>query len=408
MRICILHRVPFGEAHYDKVIDHNVHDVIYVGPKAALADIPGDLRCEKIERPGTAPAWEEVLAAMAGRPRLDRVVSLSEFELLDAARVREKLNVPGKRPEEILIVRDKVKMKSAIHAAGLRAPRFMPCDALPTGGAEAPPWTGKTVLKPRDGACSRDTVTFARAAETVAAVRTRSTGLAAFQSEQFEIEEFIEGPVFHVDGAILDGRLRLAMVSRNINTPLEYAYGLPLGSVELSERPDLEQWAEACSRAVGHSTGVFHLEGILSDAGPVFIEIGARAGAASIVDVVELFCGAHLYEVMLSFEVHGHAKLDGVLSHRRAAPAYGWFVFPGHRLGRGGMRIEGAERFRRDRHAVRWVQLPDGHPSPDHITYAPEDSPISGVVQGDSTADVEAFLRELFQTVRIESVERSA
>ncbi len=54
-----------------------------------------------------------------------------------------------------------------------------------------------------------------------------------------------------------------------------------------------------------------------------------------------------------------------------------------------------------DRRIVRWVQLRDGHPSSGHITYAPEDPPITGMVQGNSTADLEAFLNKLFKTVRI-------
>lgn len=407
MRIGILHRVPFGEVHYDKTIDHDVHDVIYIGPKADLSDIPGNLRCEKIDRPATGPVWEEVLAAVAGRPRLDRVVSLSEFEILEAARVRERLDIPGKRPEEILIVRDKVKMKGAIHAAGLRAPRFVPCDARAIAGAEALSWTGKTILKPRAGACSRDMVTFASAGEAVAAVRSSNTGVTSFQPEQFEIEEFAEGQIFHVDGVILDGQLQLAMVSRYVNTPLEYASGMPLGSVELGERPDLANWAQDCARAVGHHTGVFHLEAILSADGPVFIEIGARAGAASIVDVFELAHGVHLYRAMLSAEVFGRIELDRSKPHHRAASRLGWFVFPGHRLGRGGIRIEGADQFSGDRRIVSWVQLPDGHASADHITYAPEDSPITGMVQGDSTTDLVAFLNELFKTVKISTVPQS-
>ncbi len=401
MRIVVLHRLPFCEIHYDKVIDHNVHDVIYIASKAALSDIPSDLRCEKIERPATAPVWEEVLAAVAGQPRPDRVISLSEFELLDAARVRERLDIPGKRPEEILLVRDKVKMKGAIHAAGLRAPRFVPCTAPAIGGAEALSWTGKTILKPRDGACARDMVTFASAGEAVAAVRNRTTGVANFDPEQFEIEEFAEGPVFHVDGVIADGQLLFATVGRYINTPLEYAAGTPLGSVELVDRPDLAHWAKDCACAVAHRTGVFHLEGILSAEGPVFLEIGGRAGAASIVDVFELAHGVQLNEVMLAAEVFGRIELDRSKPYHRPAPTLGWFVFPGHQLGPGGMRIERAERFSSDRRVVRWAQLPDGHPTPDHIGYGPEDSPITGMLQGNSTADLEGFLNEMLKTVKI-------
>ena len=157
MRILILHRIPFQEIRYDRVIDHGSHEVIYVGTTRALADVPAGLRCTRLARPGRAPTWEEVLAATRGLPPPDRVVSLSELELLDAARVREALGVPGARVPAVQVVRDKVRMKQAIRARGLRAPRFVECLAVEDGsaGPDAPAWIGKTVLKPRTGACSR-------------------------------------------------------------------------------------------------------------------------------------------------------------------------------------------------------------------------------------------------------------
>ena len=404
MRILVLHRIPFQEIRYDRVIDHHVHEVIYVGTRQALADVPAGLRCTRLERPGRAPTWEEVLVATRGSPRPDRVVSLSEFELLDAARVREALDVPGARVAAVQVVRDKVSMKQAVQARDLRAPGFVSCLAVIDGsaGPGGPPWTGKTVLKPRLGACSRDMVVFDTAGEAVAAVRGGQTGVSAFRAEDFEIEEYVDGPVIHVDGLLIDGEPFGLVASRYVNTCLDYAQlGAPLGSVELPRSVELERWAAACARAVGIHSGAFHLEGILAPEGPVFLEIGARVGAASVVDVVELVHGLQLNEAMLGLEVFGRADTRAAAHHRRADGAYGWFVFAGHHLGPGQLRVEGAGRFADAPHVHRWVQLPDGAPLPDHITYAPEDAPLSGVVRGSSTDLVERFLRALFDGVRV-------
>jgi hypothetical protein len=408
VRILIFHRIPFQEIHYDRVIDHALHDVIYVGTRRALADIPAELRCIRLERPGRAPVWEEALEATAELPPPDRVVSLSELELLDAAKVREALGVPGPRPDAVRVVRDKVRMKEAVRAGGLRAPRFAPCAAV----LEAPsapgalPWAGATVLKPRMGACSRDMVVFPTARDAAVAVREGRTGLRAFTAEEFELEEYIAGRVIHVDGLLIGGEPFGLVASRYVNTCLEYArLGVPLGSVELPCSDALERWATACARAVGIQSGVFHLEGILAAEGLTFLEISARVGVASIVDVVGLVHGIQLNAAMLSLEVFGRAAIAAAAHHHRDAGAYGWFVFAGHHLGPGRLRIEGAQRFAGAPHVHRWVQLPEGAPLPDHISYAPEDAPLSGVVRGRDTAEVEGFLRALFDGVRVRRVE---
>lgn len=408
MRILVLHRIPFQAIHYDRIIDHGIHDVIYVGTRRALADVPAGLRCTRLERPGGGPAWVEALEVTAELPPPDRVVSLSELDLLDAAKVREALGVPGPRPDAVRVVRDKVRMKEAVRAGGLRAPRFAPCTAV----LEAPsapgalPWAGATVLKPRMGACSRDMVVFPTSRDAAVAVREGRTGLRAFIAEEFELEEYIAGRVIHVDGLLIGGEPFGLVASRYINTCLEYAQlGVPLGSVELPLSDELERWATACARAVGIRSGAFHLEGILAAEGPTFLEIGARVGAASVGDVVELVHGIRLHESMLALEVFGRAATAAAAYHRRAAGAYGWFVFAGHHLGPGQLRVEGAQRFAGAPHVHRWVQLPEGAPLPDHISYAPEDAPLSGVVRGRDTAEVEGFLRAMFDGVRVRRAE---
>src|SRR5262245_8879028 len=122
MKILILHRIPYHKIQYERGIDHSLHDVVYVGTAAALDNIPKELRCTKIVRPGAQSASQEILK-MAGNGLIntpDLVISLSEYELLEAARVREALGVPGPSFDQVCLVRDKILMKEAVARAGIR------------------------------------------------------------------------------------------------------------------------------------------------------------------------------------------------------------------------------------------------------------------------------------------------
>src|SRR5574337_89938 len=149
MKLLVLHRIPYHKVAYHRGINHSLHEVTYIGTAEALSTIPLDLRCTKIERPGRKPAAEEILELVKATTKFDRVISLSEYELLDAAKVRESLGVPGPRLNDVELVRNKALMKNAIVGAGLRAPRFWTGEGQWTGA-----WSGRTVLKPIDGASS--------------------------------------------------------------------------------------------------------------------------------------------------------------------------------------------------------------------------------------------------------------
>ena len=115
MNILVLHRIPYHKIDYHRGIDHDAHHVIYFGTREALGTIPAWLRHRPIERPGKAGTFEEARAWLQREPlRFDRVISLSEYELLDAAQLRESLDVEGAPVAQVMLVRDKVRMKHAV------------------------------------------------------------------------------------------------------------------------------------------------------------------------------------------------------------------------------------------------------------------------------------------------------
>ncbi len=394
--ILVMHRMPDSFVHYADTIDHETYDVTYVSAADRLATLPQNVRARRIERPGTGDTAAEVLAAVAGLREPDLVIALSEYDLLPAARVRETLGVPGPRLSDVLPARDKVMMKAAVTAAGLRTPRYAPLLKALGQGAEALPWSGRTVLKPIAGASSEDVSTYPTAAAALDAVRAAGSTV---EVGDFEIEEFVTGPIIHVDGLLAAGRPVAVQTSRYVGTCLGYAEGRPLGSVQIDTTPWTVQWTLRCLRAVGIDDGPFHLEAIETADGPVFLEVGARVGGADVVDTFALATGVHMPSAQVRLMVDG---TEGPTA-RTPGPdqRYGWFAVPGHTLSSRYCRIEGEQPFRDDPVVLRWIQRAPDEPISNMITYADTDVPLAGVIGPAPTPVLERFLVGLFASVTV-------
>jgi biotin carboxylase len=367
-----------------------------------MATLPAHLPGTRIERPGVAATETEVVTALVGQPRPDLVIAQSEFDLIAAARVREALDVPGPREADVTPVRNKVVMKDAASRAGLRVPRYLP---LASALAEARvPWQGRTILKPLDGASSLGVRAFDTVAEALDSVR--GDGLPA-DASGFEIEEFVSGPIIHVDGLAVEGTPVAIQASRYVGTCLGYAEGSPLGSVQIDTPPSVVQWTTDCLRAVGITTSLFHLEGIETPDGLVFLEVASRFGGAGVADTFELATGVHMPSVQLRALSEAGAAHPDV---RDSGPdaRYGWFIWPGHLLGDQYCTVSGTHEFRRSPLVWRWVQRTEDEPVSQVLSYAEYDVPIAGIVGPAPASKLERFLRDMFASVRVTAANRSA
>jgi biotin carboxylase len=402
MNILILHKRAYQRMRYGEAIDHAQHCVVYIGTEAHLRSIPDDLPCQRIPRPGIEPLVTEVLNLVESwgsrLPRFDLIVAFSELELLDAARLREVLGVPGPRHDDILRVRDKMCMKQVVQRAGLRVPlHVLGTRALDDAPA---PWQGRTVLKPVDGAFSENIQVYATAAHAWTAIREGSHGLADFDPSRYELEEFIEGDVIHFDGLVVEGKPRAMLASRYVGTCLKYAAGEPVGSFQFDAGPELLRWARACLAAVELTTASFHLEAILGPEGPVFLEVAGRVAGADVVDCFELATGLHLPSLELRALVEPSA-LDDLQEPRMASQTFGWFAFPGHHLAEDYCDVIGAEPFLRHPHVLRTSLLSEAARVHKKISYLAGEAPFVGLVAADTAAQLETTMREIFRDVRV-------
>nr|WP_314477487.1 ATP-grasp domain-containing protein [uncultured Pseudomonas sp.] len=400
MKILILHRVPYPRIEYHRGIDHALHEVTYFGKQAAIDTLPAQLQCERVVRAGIASASDEALAWLADSPRhFDRIISMSEYELLDAARLREALGVEGASLQTVTLARNKLLMKEAVQACGLRIPKFMSLACYLDSEGQVP-WAGKTVLKPHSGASSADVSVHlpAQAHEEIRRkIREQSLPVGDFQ-----VEEYVAGPIRHFDGLVLNGRIVTLQASEYVGTCLDYMErGMPLGSWHVDSCPAMRDWVGQALSAVRIANGAFHLEAIMDDDGPVFLEVGNRVGGADVVATYEMATGIHLPSLELRIYVEG--KLDvSTLSSRQPSLGYGWFVFSGHtHPQRTFLGLDGADELRNSPYIVQWNELEQGTPLPGHVTYSAFEAPLAGIVKTNDPKLTRDWMHDLFSRVSL-------
>jgi hypothetical protein len=118
----------------------------------------------------------------------------------------------------------------------------------------------------------------------IAAGEDPARALAGVDLADYEVEEFVGGPIWHVDGLRRAGASAFRLASSYLGTCHGFACGEPLGSVvRLDAAADaVAAFADRCLDALGLRDGAFHLEAIEGPDGPVFLEVGARVGGGEI------------------------------------------------------------------------------------------------------------------------------
>jgi biotin carboxylase len=315
---------------------HDVPDrLLLVAPRspAALRDL--DRHFAEVVEVDDFDSWSVDVAAadLCRRHGARLVASLGEREVVRSARLREHLGIPGQSLACALAYRDKVRMKTAVAAAGVPVPAFEAVDRPQHLVAFAERHGYPIVVKPRTEAGSLG-IHYVHDEQALRSML--ASGLlpaAPDRSGHLMVEAFVDAPLHHVDGMMHDGRVLHCW-------PSVYSCGnaeavqelLPIAGRQLGmDDPygtTLVDLATRVIAALPPSTmpTAFHLEAWMRTAGePVFCEIASRPGGGGIIPSYERSFGVHLARENL----RGQAGLP--LFARPSAwephPYTGWVVF---------------------------------------------------------------------------------
>ena len=241
---------------------------------------------------------------------IDRIVALDEFDVENAALLREHMRLPGMGQTVSRYFRDKLAMRSQAKRKGIPVPEFTGVfhyDDLRTFMRDVPgPW----LLKPRMNASAIGIKPIQHESELWPVLDQ----LGDLQSD-YVLERFVAGEVFHVEGVTWGGKLLCSIPCQYGRPPMQTMHqGGIFTTRNLSLLSDdgvgLVAIHQQLMENFGLPDGVTHSEFIKSaaDGKFYFLETAARVGGAYIADMVEFATGVNPWVEWARIEV---AKAGG-------------------------------------------------------------------------------------------------
>lgn len=232
---------------------------------------------------------------MRGR-RIDRIVALDDFDVEKAAFLREEFRLPGMGQTTARFFRDKLAMRTRAREFGVPVPAFSDLfnDVRLTEFANTIQYP--CLVKPR-GEASATGITKVHSAEELWRV---VHGLGD-RRDQYLVEQFRPGDVYHADAISVDGEVVFCQVSRYLSTPFEVAHGGGIfRSVSVPyHHPDAERLRRLTADVMAAFRMQFsasHTEFIKLPNGQfVFLETASRVGGAHLAEMVEAATGVSLW-----------------------------------------------------------------------------------------------------------------
>jgi biotin carboxylase len=242
---------------------------------------------------------------LAREQPIDRIVALDEFDLENAALLREHLRLPGMGQTATRFFRDKLAMREGARKAGVAVPEFTGVfhdDDVRAFLREVPgPW----LLKPRTNA-SAIGIKSIHEAEQLWRILEELGDLRS----HYVLERFVAGDVYHVEGVTWERKVLFCAPHRYGKPPMQTMHQggvFTTRSVPLMSKDGraLKKIHAEVLRALGMRSGVTHTEFIKSTADGrfYFLETAARVGGAYIAELVEMSKGLNPWVEWARIEV---------------------------------------------------------------------------------------------------------
>jgi formate-dependent phosphoribosylglycinamide formyltransferase (GAR transformylase) len=231
---------------------------------------------------------EQAAATLAAEARVDGIVAVGDRPAYIAALAAKRMGVPYNSPDSVQACRDKFLARERFRAAGLPVPEFHRV-AIADGPEHAAQRASyPCVLKPLGLSASRGVIRANDPGEFIAAFRRIAALLAdpdiarlhEDQNRFIQVETFIEGREFALEGILMDGRLRvLALFDKPdpLDGPYfeETIYVTPSRENSATHR-EIAGAAERAVQALGLTRGPVHAEMRVNPRGVWMLEVAAR------------------------------------------------------------------------------------------------------------------------------------
>jgi len=254
---------------------------------SAIHPCPGQLN-DPLEKASYNFCSDIIKNEIAHYPETIRIISLSEDNLLMAAKLRSEFDIPGMKFETALSFRDKTIMKDVLRAKNIRTPHYLKFNETLSGDPDSYFSILKQslglpfVLKPVDllGGLGISMIRSFREFELFCKTK-------ACYSSPYEAEEFISGSLFHCDSIRKNNETLFSVCCEYTNPNFDFQKGKSVVSIPLPQDNPLASrifaFNESVLQAMKLDEGISHHELFLTDTEDlVFLEIAARSPGAII------------------------------------------------------------------------------------------------------------------------------
>jgi len=293
--------------------DQGCHVVLVTKEKMLREDWPRESLDDLIAVPNDAgPAlFIDLLAFLARKLKIDRVIALEEFDVVTAALMREHLCLPGLSSSGAKVFRDKLSMAVHSQSAGINVPEFVPLVNREEVDEYMRAVPGPWVIKPRSDVSAIGIRKVSEPEEVWRATDEMNERESLRErASYYVLARFVAGEVFHVDSVVNNGKVVFAGSNQYGRPPMQVAHqGGAYVSRTLARGSADEKVLLATNKkliqALGLERGATHAEFIKSDADGkfYFLEIAARVGGAYISDVLEAASGVNLWREWARLEI---------------------------------------------------------------------------------------------------------
>jgi biotin carboxylase len=288
-----------------------------------------------VEATSDASALVEALRQVEQVDPIDAVFALEESAVEATAVACRDLNLPFTNADGVQNARNKERARKLLAEAGLPSARFAKVARVADAVRAADEIGYPVVVKPASGLDS----IMAHRANDAEQVRTFAQEIAESPREapvqfreQFSrgilVEEYLAGELVSAELGVLDRRTYRFMVSgramASVNECIEMGVTMP-ANVTSAEAESCYQYAESVCKVLGLDLGIFCIELMLTNDGPILVEANPRLMGSAMPEIYRLATGEHIGDSL--FNIHLRTPIErrlpkpkGCVTVRRLLP----------------------------------------------------------------------------------------
>lgn len=388
MSILIMNKIAYSKSPYDVWLQDLNEDLLVLTTPERAKECTNYRIVEAFDHYETNAGIEIRALELFEIFNFRAIIVTSEFDLLRAARLRELLGIKGQSLESAVAFRDKTVMKEHIRKAGLSVPHFAKIDSSIDLYQFIQQHGYPVVVKPVDGLGSRNTAVLSNRNDLMDYLKN---GLAS----NLEVETFIEGEMYHIDGLVLNGELVHCWPSKYTNGCLAFKDGMVNGSYFLDVAnpltPRLIKFTTQVLEALPTPENTsFHAEVFHTpDDELIFCEIACRTGGGLIREAIQQGFGFDINKVVAQAQCGLDVKVPFSAGGQGPQRSSGWLLIPPKR---GILRKIPTERY------ADWVTKTEISAKPNQEfrgAFSSVDTIARFLVEGESEVQVRNRIQEL-------------